>query len=58
MFKGLIAFIVIGAIIGLTSKGRKGAAEGAVGGFATFIAIGSSLAIPLIVALLFIKACS
>ncbi|WP_256014169.1 hypothetical protein [Desertivirga xinjiangensis] len=58
MFQGLIAFIVIGAIIGLITKGSKGAGEGAIGGFATFVAIASSLAIPIIVVLLFIKACS
>jgi len=54
----VIAFIIIGALIGYIYKGNKGIGEGAAGGFSFIVAIGSAVAIPLMVIILFIKACS
>lgn len=57
MFTWLLIFIVVGAVIGFIVKGKDGAAEGAMGGFASFMVIATSIVLPILVLIIFLKAC-
>jgi hypothetical protein len=59
MFTWLIIFVAVGSVIGYFVKdGKRGAAEGAVSGFAAFMVFATSVLVPLFIVVMLFRACS
>ena len=57
MLTWIIFFIIVGAIIGIVTGGKEGAAKGALAVFASFVVIATSIVLPILFMILLIKAC-